>query len=154
MRLCSLNFLQYSLSVSLIMSFSWIYSKLKSVLFHLWLASFLQIIVPSTYEICCITDRNFRPNLDLFVGYNICNFCQKIKKLTGNQHLHFKNYFSLPMKINEKMNNSFPQIWNETSRDQSLLFAWGAGSKDLKGDHMIFRGNVRGGEGSSVAKRV
>ena len=49
------------------------------------------------------------------------------------------------MKIDEKMNNSFPQIWNETSRDQSLLFAWGAGSKDLKGDHMIFRGNVRGG---------
>ena len=29
-------------------------------------------------------------------------------------------------------------------RDQSLLFAWGAGSMDLKGDDMIFRGNVRG----------
>ena len=31
-------------------------------------------------------------------------------------------------------------------RDQSLLLAWGAGSMNLKGDDMIFRGNVWGGE--------
>ena len=37
-------------------------------------------------------------------------------------------------------------------RDQSLLFTWGAGSKDLKGDHMIFRGNVRGGGQASLTE--
>ena len=35
--------------------------------------------------------------------------------------------------------------WAVSVRDHSLLFTWGAGSKDLKGDHIIFRGNVRGG---------
>ena len=42
--------------------------------------------------------------------------------------------------------------WPVSVRDQSLLFTWGAGSKDLKGDHMIFRGNVRGGGQASLTE--
>ena len=73
----SLNFLQYSLSVSLIVSFSWIYSKLNQyyfislagIFFEDYSAEYLRNMLHHRPKLL----SKFRSS----VGYNIFIFCQK-----------------------------------------------------------------------------